>query len=57
MTDDNVFDVIATRAWEIVEFHLVSHEVDPLDDDERDAVQLGLASGIHAAIEHFIPGE
>jgi len=45
------WEKIEAKAWEIVDFHCVTHEI-TLTDDERDAVQLGLASGIHAAIEH-----
>jgi hypothetical protein len=48
----NPFDVIAASAWETVEFHCISHQI-TLTDLERDAVQLGLASAVHVAIEQF----
>lgn len=47
-----VFDLIKAKGWEIVEFHLVTHEV-TLTADERDAVDLGLSTGVHAAVEYF----
>jgi hypothetical protein len=52
MPDINPFDVIAAKAWETVDFHCVTHEI-TLTEDERDAVQLGLASAVHVAIECF----
>ena len=52
MTETNPFDIIAAKAWETVDFHCLTHEI-TLTDDERDAVQLGLASAVHVAIEQF----
>lgn len=48
----NAFDVIAAKAWETVNFHCITHGI-TLTDDERDAVQLGLSSAVHVAIEQF----
>jgi hypothetical protein len=53
-TVEPVFDLIHQKAQEIVEFHLVTHGV-TLTDDDKDAIELGMSSGIHAAIEHFMP--
>jgi hypothetical protein len=49
---ENPFDVISAKAWETVDFHCITHGI-TLTDDERDAVQLGLASAVHVAIETF----
>lgn len=48
----DLWDTIEKEAWLIVNFHCTTHEV-TLTDDEKDAVQLGLASGMTAALEHF----
>jgi hypothetical protein len=48
----NPFDIIAASAWQTVDFHCVTHGI-TLTDDERDAVQLGLSSAVHVAIEQF----
>jgi len=51
---ENVFDVITAKAKEIVAFHMVSHGMTPeFTAEEQDAIELGMSSGIHAAIEHF----
>lgn len=52
MSADNGFDVMAAKAWETVNFHCITHDI-TLTDDEVDAVQLGLASAVHVAIEVF----
>jgi hypothetical protein len=48
----NPFNIIAASAWQTVDFHCITHGI-TLTDDERDAVQLGLASAVHVAIETF----
>lgn len=53
--EPNLFDTIQTKAKEIVVFHMVSHGMTPeFTDEEADAIELGMSSGIHAAIEHFM---
>ena len=54
MTAASDFDVITAKAKEIVAFHMVSHGMTPeFTPEEQDAIELGMSSGIHAAIEHF----
>ena len=54
MTGENEFDVITAKAKEIVAFHMVSHGMTPdFTDAEADAIELGMSSGIHAAMEHY----
>lgn len=54
MGDENTFDVIQAKAKEIVAFHMVSHGLAPeFTPEEADAIELGMSSGIHAAIEHY----
>jgi hypothetical protein len=47
-----LFDVIQKRANEIVAFHGVTHGI-TFTEDELLAIEVGMSSGIHAAIEHF----
>ena len=56
MSHPNAFDVIQAKAKEIVAFHGVTHGV-TFTADEWDAIEVGMSSGIHAAIEHFDPTE
>ena len=49
---DDLWDELEAAAWMIVNFHCVTHEL-TLTDDEKDAVQLGIASGMTAVLEKF----
>lgn len=54
MAEPNVFDVIQAKAQEIVAFHMASHGLaTEFTQDEQDAIELGMSSGIHAAIEYY----
>lgn len=52
MSPESLFDVIQKRAMEIVAFHGVTHEI-TFTEDEWLAIEVGMSSGIHAAIEHY----
>ena len=50
--EDDLWDELEANAWMIVNFHCVTHGI-TLTDNEKDAVQLGLASGMTAVLEKF----
>lgn len=50
--DQNFFYAIQKRAREIVVFHGITHNI-TFTDDEMDAIELGMSSGIHAAFEEI----
>lgn len=52
---NDLFDRIQKRALEIVAFHGVTNGV-TFTEDEMDAIEVGMSSGIHAAIEELIGG-